>query len=113
MMLRWFRFAAVALFAAAAVSLTAAPASAFTQQLLQPGGSTGATLADPDNQLTNSGQGQDQDQSQGVKPLGQNGPVVQFGVQQGPVSTFGGFGGSGFNAASPPDPYYGGLNNRN
>ena len=105
---RWFWFAAVALFAAAAVALSAAPASAFTQELLQPGGSTGATLADPDNQLPSSSQGQ----SQGVKPLGQNGPVVQFGVQQGPGS-FGRFGGSGFNAAPPPDPYYGGLNGRN
>jgi hypothetical protein len=113
MMLRWSRFAAIALFAAATLSLTAAPASAFTKELLQPGGNTGATLADPDNQLTSSGQGQGQDQSQGMKPLGQNGPVVQFGVQQGPVGSFGRFEGSGFNAPPPSDPYYGGLNNRN
>ncbi len=104
---RWFCLAAMALFAAVAVALTAAPASAFTQELLQPGGSAGATLADPGNRPTSSGQGQ----SQGVKPLGQNGPVVQFGVQQGP----GAFGrsGSGFNPAPPPDPYFGALNNRN
>jgi hypothetical protein len=108
-MLRWIRFAAVALFAAAAVSLTAAPASAFTKELLQPGGDSGSTFADPDNQLTSSGQSQ----SQGMKPLGQNGPVVQFGVHQYPGSSFGRFEGSGFNAAPPPDPYYGGLTNRN
>jgi len=108
---RWFCFGAVALFAAAAVSLTAAPASAFTQELLQPGGSTGATLADPGNRPMSSGPGQSQGQTQGVKPFGQSGPVVQFGVQQGPGSF--GRSGSGFNSAPAPDPYFGGLNNRN
>jgi hypothetical protein len=107
-MFRWIRFAAVGLFAATAVSLTAAPASAFTKEMLQSGGDSGSTFADPDNLSTSPGQGQNQT----VKPLGQNGPVVQFGVQQGPGS-FGRFEGSGFNTAPPPDPYYGGLNNRN
>jgi len=107
-MLKWFRFVAVALFAAATGPLTAAPASAFTKELPQSGGDSGSTFADPDNLSTSSGQGQNQT----VKPLGQNGPVVQFGVHQGPDS-FGRFEGSGFNTAPPPDPYYGGLNNRN
>ena len=104
MMLRLMqlRFAAVALIAATAVSLTAASAWAFSQQNLQPGGAGNSTFADPDDQFTNSGQG--------VHPLGPNGPVVQFGVQQGPLTPFGRFQGNGYDS-SPPDPYFHPLGN--
>jgi hypothetical protein len=99
------RFAAAVLFAAAGICLTAASAFAFTQQFLQPGGDGKSTFADPDNNVTNSGQG--------AHPLGPNGPVVQFGVQQGPgTTTFGRFQGDGSNAP-PPDPYYRLLGNGN
>jgi len=40
----------------------------------------------------------------GAQPFGTNGPVVQFGAQQGPLTPFGRFQGNGYNAP-PPDPY--------
>ena len=107
MMLRLMqlRFAAVALFAAAAVLLTAVSAWAFTKESLQPGGNGNSTFTDPDNRVPNPGQG--------AQPLGPNGPVVQFGVQQGPATTtFGRFQGDGYNAP-PPDPYFRSLGNGN
>jgi hypothetical protein len=95
------RFVAVALLAAAVVSLTAASAWAFTQETVQPGGDGHSTFTDPDSQFTNSGQG--------AQPFGPNGPVVQFGVHQGPLTPFTGFQGND-NNASPPDPYFRPLN---
>ncbi len=103
--LMWFRCAAVAWFAAAAVFLTALSASAFTLETVRPSGDGNTTFADPGDHVASS--------PQGVQPLGQNGPVVQFGVQQGPVSSFGHFQGNGYNTSPTPDPYYGSLNNRN
>ena len=100
-----FRFRTVVFFAAAVVPFTAASASAFTLEAVRPAVDGNSTFADPDNHVTNSGQG--------VKPLGPNGPVVQFGVQQGPAGSFGRFQGNGYNASPPPDPYYGSLSNRN
>ena len=110
MMLRLMqlRFAVVALIAATVVSLTAASAWAFSQENFQPSGAGNSTFADPDDQFTNSGQG--------AHPFGPNGPVVQFGVQQGPLTSFGHFPGNGFSAppADPlPDPYSRPLGNGN
>jgi hypothetical protein len=96
------RFAAVVLLAAGAVSLTAASAWAFSQQYVSPSGNGNSTFTDPDDQVTNS--------TQGAHPFGLNGPTVQFGAQQGPLTTtFGHFQGDGYNA-TPPDPYYRPLN---
>jgi hypothetical protein len=91
------RFAAVVLIAAAAVSLSAASAWAFSQENLQSGGTGNAAIADPDDQFTNSGQG--------AHPFGPNGPTLQFGVQQRTVAPFGSFQGDDRDG-SPPDPYF-------
>ncbi len=102
------RFAAVALIAATAVSLTAASAWAFSQENLGAGGAGNSTFADPDDQFTNS--------AQGAHPFGPSGPVVQFGVQQGPLTPFGRFQGDGYNASpqdSLPDRYSRPLGNGN
>jgi hypothetical protein len=103
MMLRLMqlRFSATVLLVVAVVSLTAASAWAFTQEFVQPGGNGNSTFTDPDDQLTNP--------SQGARPFGPSGPVVQFGIQQGPVTSFDHFQGNGFNASpsdSLPDPYF-------
>jgi hypothetical protein len=99
------RFAAVALIAAAAVSLSAASAWAFSQQNQQTGGTDSSKLiADPDDQFTNS--------AHGAQPFGANGPTFQFGVHQGPLSPFGGFQDNDRDG-SPPDPYYRPLGNGN
>ncbi|MGA2892376.1 MAG: hypothetical protein ABSE22_05860 [Xanthobacteraceae bacterium] len=100
-----FRFAAVVLSAAAVISFSAASASAFTLETVQPAGNGNSTFADPDDHATNSGKG--------VQPFGSNGPTMQFGVQQGVGTSFGRFQGNGYNEAPPPDPYYGALHNRN
>jgi hypothetical protein len=97
------RFAAVALFAAAVVASTAHSAWAFSQETLRPSAGSSSTFADPDDQVTNS--------RQGAQPFGPSGPVVQFGVQQGPLTPFGRF--QGNDNASPPDPYYRPLGNGN
>ncbi len=99
------RFAVVALIAAAAVSLSAASAWAFSQQNQQTGVTGNSNFADPDDQFTNAGQG--------AHLFGPNGPTVQFGVQQGPVSPFGGFQDNDHYNGSPPDPYYRPLGNGN
>jgi hypothetical protein len=97
------RFAAIALLAAGAVSLTAASAWAFSRETVSSGGNGSATLTDPDDQITNS--------SQGAHPFGLNGPTVQFGAQQGPsTTTFGHFQGDSSDGGPPPDPYYRPLN---
>ncbi len=107
MMLRLthLRFTAAVLIAAAAVSLSAASAWAFSQENLQSGGTGSAAIADPDDQFTNGGQG--------AHLFGPNGPTLQFGVQQGPSSPFGGFQDNDHYNGSPPDPYYRPLGNGN
>ena len=99
------QFATLPLFAVAAVSLTATSAWAFTQENLSTTGVGSSTFADPDNPARNFGRG--------ARPFGPNGPVVQFGAQQGPLTPFGRFQGSGFNNAPPPDPYSRPLGNGN
>ncbi len=91
------RLATFALFAVAAVSLTAASAQAFTQENLSTGGVGNSAFADPDDQVKNFGHG--------AQPFGPNGPVVQFGAHQGTLTPFGRIQGSGFNNAPAPDPY--------
>ena len=98
------RFAAAALFAAAAVSLSAPYALAFTQETVRPDANGNYTFTEPNNQTTNS--------NQGARPFGSNGPTVQFGIQQGPVTPFGRSQGDGYNGP-PPDPYYRPFGTRN
>jgi hypothetical protein len=98
------RFAAAALFAVVAVSLSAPYASAFTQENVRPDANGNYTFTEPNNQTTNS--------SQGARPFGSNGPTVQFGIQQGPDALFGRSLGNGYNG-SPPDPYYRPFGTRN
>ena len=100
-----FRFAVIALFAVAAIPLTTASAGAFNQENLGGGGGGNSTFADPDEQVNHFGQG--------VRPFGSNGPVVQFGGQQGQLTPFGRFQGNGFNSPPPPDPYSRPLGNGN
>jgi hypothetical protein len=90
------RFATIALFAAAAVSLTAASARAFNQENGGAGGGSNSTFADPDEQVNIFGYGG------GAQPSGLNGPV-QFGAQQG-LTPFKHFQSDGL-SSSPPDPF--------
>jgi hypothetical protein len=98
------RFAAVALFAATVVSLSASYASAFTQETVRPDANGNYNFTEPNNQTTNS--------NQGARPFGSNGPTVQFGIQQGPITPFGRAQGDGYNG-STPDPYFRPFGNRN
>ncbi len=104
MTIRWMRPGlALGLFAAglsAAISLTAVPALAFTRENVSPDGGN-YSFDDPDSKLTSP---DNQKSGQGTRPFGSNGPTVQFGVQQGPVSSFG-----QSNRYTPPDPYFGAL----
>ena len=94
------------LFAAGILSLTATSAWAFSQQIVSPDGGN-YSFGDPDKQPTTSN---NNNSSQGTKPFGSSGPTVQFGVQQGPLTTFGRS--NGYNN-STPDPYFRPLTNGN
>lgn len=98
------RFAVMALLAVAVVSLTAASARAFSQENLGAGGGGNSRFADPDERVNNFGTG--------AHLFGSNGPVVQFGAQQGQLVPFGRFQGNGFNSP-PPEPYARPLGNGN
>lgn len=106
MIVRWMRPGltlgsfAVGLIAAGIVSLTAVSAWAFTRENVSPDGGN-YSFSDPDSKLTSP---DNQNSGQGTRPFGSNGPTVQFGVQQGPVSSFG-----QSNRYTPPDPYFGAL----
>jgi hypothetical protein len=96
---------AVGLFVAGILALTTVCAWAFSQQTVSPNGGN-YDFGDPDKHLTdpdNHNSGQDS------RPFGSNGPVVQFGIQQGPIGSFGR--GNGYNGT--PDPYYQPLKNGN
>jgi hypothetical protein len=95
---------AVGLFAAGLVLLTAASAWAFSRENVLPDGGN-YSFGDPDKQPTTS---DSKSSSQGTQPFGSSGPTVQFGIQQGPVSTFG-----QSNRYNTPDPYYRSLQNGN
>jgi hypothetical protein len=90
------RFTVCALFAVAAVLLTASSVQAFTLEDIRSGGGSNSPFADSDNQIRNS--------DRGAQPFGPNGPVVQFGVQQGPSTSFSRFRGNAFSTPAP-DPY--------
>jgi hypothetical protein len=90
---------AVGLFTVGLFLLTAASAWAFSRENVLPDGGN-YSFSDPDKQPTTS---DNQTSSQGARPFGSSGPVVQFGVQQGS-----GFGQS--NRYSTPDPYFRPLN---
>jgi len=90
----------VGLFAAGILSLTVGSAWAFSQEMVLPGSGGSSTFSDPDNH--NSGQS--------ARPFGSNGPSVQFGVQQGPLTPYGRS--NGYNTTTP-DPYYRPLYNGN
>jgi hypothetical protein len=90
------------LFAAGILLSTAVSAWAFSQQIVSPDGGN-YSFGDPDKPPTTSG---NNSSSQGRW----NGPSVgvQFGIQQGPMSTFG----QG-DRYKTPDPYYRSLQNGN
>ena len=88
------RFAAIALFTVAAVSLTAASARAFSHESGGAGGAENSRFADPDEQVNIFGYGG------GAQPSGLNGPV-QFGSQQGQLTPFKHFQSNGL--GSPTD----------
>jgi hypothetical protein len=89
--------AAVGLFAAGLFLLTGASAWAFSRENVSPDGGN-YSFGDPDKPPTTSN---NNSSSQGTRPFGSSGPVVQFGVQQGSTSTFG-----RSNRYDTPDPYY-------
>jgi hypothetical protein len=97
-MLRLTQLHLVAIVLAIAAVAAAAPARAFTQENLS-AGQGGNRFADPDDQVNNFGQG--------ATPFGSHGPVVQFGVQQGPgvYSPFNRFQGSSINSGPAPLPF--------
>ena len=93
------------LFAAGILLSSGASAWAFSQQIVSPNGGN-YSFGDPDKQPTTS---DNNSSSQGAKPFGSNGPVMQFGIQQGPMSTFG----QSNRYNTPADPYYRSLQNGN
>ena len=93
------------LFAAGILSLTVSSAWAFSQQIVSPDGGN-YQFTDPDQKITPD----TNNSSQGARPFGSSGPTVQFGVQQGPLTTFGRS--NGYNN-STPDPYFRPLYNGN
>ena len=93
------------LFAAGILSLTVTSAWAFSQQIVLPDGGN-YSFGDPDKQPTTS---DNKNSSQGTRPFGSSGPTVQFGVQQGPMSTFG----QSNRYNTTPDPYFRSLQNGN
>lgn len=93
----------VGLFAAGILSFSAASAWAFSRETVSPDGGN-YSFGDPDKQVTSPDNG---NSSQSSRPFGSNGPTVQFGVHQGPVTTFG----QG-NRYGTPDPYFGSLNGK-
>jgi hypothetical protein len=104
MTMQSMRSMAVGLLAASLVLLTAASAWAFSRENVLPDGGN-YSFGDPDKQPTTS---DNHSSSQSNRPFGPSGPVVQFGVQQGPISTFG-----QSDRYRTPDPYYRSLQNGN
>jgi hypothetical protein len=97
MMLRLMQLRlAVGLFATAILSLTVASAWAFSRESVSPSDGGNSTFTDPNDKLTDP---DNHNSSQGARPFGSNGPVVQFGVQQGPLTSFGR--GSGYDRSLP------------
>jgi hypothetical protein len=89
------RFAVIALFAVAAVSLTTATARAFSQKSGVAARDGNSTFADPDEQVNIFGYGA------GPQPNGSSGSA-QFGSQQDRLNALKHFQSNGL--TSPPDP---------
>jgi len=93
------RFAAVALFAAAvaftASSVAVPSARAFTMENLSTNGGNTTRFADPNDRVKNF-------ESQGSRPFGQNGPIMQFGGSTYSRPFMHGY--------APPPPLVGGNN---
>ena len=88
------------LFAAGILSLMSiSSAWAFSQQIVSPDNGN-YQFTDPDQKITPNTQS-----GQGAQPFGSNGPTLQFGVQQGPLSSFG----HDNRDDRMPDPYFGAL----
>lgn len=105
MIVRWMELRlAVGLFATGVFLLTAASAWAFSRENVVPDGGN-YSFGDPDKQPATP---DNHTSSQSTRPFGSSGPVVQFGVQQGPLTTFG----QG-NRYSTPDPYFRPFTNGN
>jgi hypothetical protein len=105
MIVRWIEpRLVIGLFAAGLLLLTATFAWAFSRENVAPDGGN-YSFGDPDKPPTTSDKN---GSSQGTRPFGSSGPVVQFGVQQGPLTTFG----QG-NRYSTPDPYFRPFTNGN
>ena len=96
------------LFAVGILSLSVGSAWGFTRETVSPDGGN-YSFGDPDNHLTDPAN--HNSSSQGARPFGSNGPVVQFGIQQGgpfsPLSRSNGY------DRTLPDPYYRPLHNGN
>lgn len=88
---------AMGLFAAGLSLLGPGSAWAFTREVVSPDAGGNYTFDTPKQPADSD----NHNSSQGTRPFGSNGPVVQFGVQQGPTSTFG-----QSNRYDTPDPYY-------
>jgi hypothetical protein len=93
------RFATLAVFAAAtalaASSVAVSSARAFTMENMSTNGGNTTRFADPNDRVKNF-------ESQGSRPFGQNGPVVNFGAGQSYRPFAHGY--------APPPPLVGGNN---
>jgi hypothetical protein len=94
------------LFAASVLSLTVTSAWAFSQQVVSPDGGN-YSFTDPNDKLTDP---DNHNSGQSARPFS-NGPVVQFGIQQG--GSWSPLGRSNGYDRSLPDPYYRPLLNGN
>jgi hypothetical protein len=88
---------AVGLFAAGMLWFGTASAWAFSRESVSPDGGN-YSFGDPDKQVTSPNSS---NSNQSTRPFGSGGPTVQFGIQQGPLTTFG-----QSNRYSTPDPYF-------
>jgi hypothetical protein len=93
---------AMGLFAAGLSLLGPGSAWAFTREVVSPDAGGNYTFDTPKQPADSD----NHNSTQGTRPFGSNGPVVQFGVQQGPF-----IGRS--NGTSLPDPYFRPLTNGN
>jgi hypothetical protein len=95
------RFATAALLATVAVfsasSVAVSPAHAFTMESLSANGGNTTRFADPDERVKNF-------ESQGARPFGQNGPIVQFNAGQTTTRPY-------IRGYQPPQSLVGGGNN--
>ena len=77
---------AVGLCAAGILSLSVSSAWAFSRENVSPGDGGNYTFNDPNDKLTDP---DNHSSGQSARPFGSNGPAVQFGIQQGPLTPVG------------------------